>query len=145
MMNDQDEAKQAEQAKQALSDFFPSPGVPVPSVNPADLSKMWDFLEQIQVSHPGKSVSIGISALQGVCDDANIVWYRLSMLELIQMMNKHGVINVPWLTDGKPSQAVFSALAVVSMTGIGQGTPQGRLPLDLDELSNLIAKASNNG
>ena len=138
-MDDQDEAKQA------LNDFFPRPGVPVPSVNPADLSKMWNFMEQIRASHPGESAGIGISALQSVCGDANVVWYRLSMLELIRIMSKHGAINIPWLTDGKPSQAVFRALAVVTMTGIGHGAPQQGFPLDLDELSKLIAEASNNG
>ena len=145
-MSDQDEAKQTlDEANQALSDFFPRPDVPVPSVNPADLNKMWDFMEQIRASHPGKNVCVGIRSLQSVCDDASVVWYRLSMLELIRIMSKHGAINVPWLTDGKPSQAVFSALAVVTMTGIGHGAPQQGFPLDLDELSKLIAEASNNG
>jgi len=133
-----------EQAEQAFKDFFPKPG-PVPAVNPEDLRKMWEFMSEVQARHPGQSLSVDFRSLEPFGADANIVWYRLSMLGILKMMSEHGVIKFPWLTDDKPSDAVFSALAVVPMQGIAGGTPQQGLPVDIDELSGLIDKANNAG
>jgi hypothetical protein len=61
---------------------------------------------------------------------------------MLQYMKKMGGLELPWLSDAKPSRAVFRALAIVPMTGIPFGKPTSQLPVDLDELARLIRKES---
>jgi hypothetical protein len=126
-----------------FGDFFPGPG-PVPIVEAADLEAIWNLQNEMQAGHPGQSISFDIrSHLRASRPDADAVsaWYRLSILALLQHM-KMGGLELPWLSDGKPSRAVFRALAIVPMTSIPVGKPTNQLPVDLDELVRLIQKES---
>jgi len=73
--------------REALENFFPKPG-PIPSVNPEDLRKMLEFMETVQARHPGQTVSVDIRSLQGFGADANILWYRMSMLSALRTIHE---------------------------------------------------------
>jgi hypothetical protein len=127
-----------------FGDLFPGPG-PVPVVEAADLEAIWNLQNDMQVGHPGQSISFDIRThLRALRPDADArsAWCRLSILALLQHIKKIGGLELPWLSDGKPSQAVFRALAIVAMTGVPVGKPTNRLPVDLDELTRLIQKES---
>jgi hypothetical protein len=127
-----------------FGDFFPGPG-PVPAVEAADLEAIWNLQNDMQAGHPGASISFDIRThLRASRPDADAVsaWYRLSILAILQYLKRTGGLELRWLSDGKPSQAVFKALAIVPMTSIPVGKPTSQLPVDLDELARLIQKES---
>jgi hypothetical protein len=124
--------------------FFQAPG-PVPAVEAADLEAIWNLQNDMQVGHPGQSISFDIRThLRALRPDADApsAWCRLYVLALLQHIKKIGGLELPWLSDGKPSRAVFRALAIVPMTGVPVGKPTNRLPVDLDELFRLIQRES---
>jgi hypothetical protein len=108
----------------------------------------WDLQNDLQARHPGQSISISASSYQRVLRpgaDAGAAWYRLSVFSVLQQMSKAGALPLPWLSDGKPSEAVFRALAVVPMRGIAVGKPTNSLPFDIEEFSRLIVEQPPSG
>jgi hypothetical protein len=128
-----------------FGDFFPGPG-PVPAVEAADLEAIWNLQNDMQAGHPGQSVSFDIRThLRALRPDADAysAWYRLSILALLLYMKKMGGLEFSWLPEGKPSNAVFKALAIVPVIGVPVGKPTNRLPFDLDEFSRLVQKETD--
>jgi hypothetical protein len=133
-----------DQPPRPLDHFPPKPG-PVPVVEAGDLEAVWSLQNDMQARFPGQCISIDARSYQrALRPDADVVsvWYRLSIFAVLQLMSKTGGLQLPWLTDGKPSQAVFAAFAKVSMTALAVGKPTNQLPVDLDELARLIQKES---
>jgi hypothetical protein len=56
-------------------------------------------------------------------------------------LSEAGHLNFPWI-HGEPEDAVFTALAIVSMTGRRPGVTYDRPPFDVEELIKLIKKES---
>jgi hypothetical protein len=50
--------------------------------------------------------------------------------------------SLHWLQEGKPSDAVFKALAVLPMTGLPPGVVRESPLFDVEELIRLIQKES---
>jgi hypothetical protein len=119
-----------EEATQHLSPFLLGPS-PVPAVDPADLRRVWELQEKFQANHPGQQ---SVTDIRGACNpDANVqaVAFRLSMLGLMRHIHA-------WPPETRPPDALFNALAIISMTGMAAGIPQQELPFDLDELLRLV-------
>lgn len=96
---------------------------------------------------PNETFGVNVDSYRQVCGpgaDVGAVWYRVSMLGLLQMMSKEaGEPALSGLTGGKPSDAVFKALAIVPMTGMNPGVVRDGPPFDPDELVRLIREAES--
>jgi hypothetical protein len=132
-----------------LNDFCWMKDGPIPPVDPADLKSVWamqkefkkDFEKRMPDHAPNETVGVGIDYYRRVCGPgANVgaVWYRLSRLEALQMMSEAGGQSWAGLTEGKPDDAVFKALANLSMTGMQPGVIREGLPFDVEQLIRLI-------
>ena len=124
---------------------------PIPAVEPADLKSAWAMSEELKKDLakviPNQHVGISFDCCKRVCSpgaDVGAVWYRVSMIGLLQMMSKEaGEPALSGLTDGKPSDAVFKALATLPMTGMNPGVAHDGLPFDPEELVRLIKEAES--
>jgi hypothetical protein len=128
---------------------------PIPTVDPVDLKSVWAMLEELKRDFEkrvpdhasNQSIGIGVDCYERVCSpgaDVGAVWYRVSMLGLLQMMGKEaGEPALSGLTDDKPSDAVFRALATLPMTGMNPGVTHDGLPFDPAELVRLIKEAES--
>jgi len=126
---------------------MPSPG-PVPSVDPADLRSVWNFLQKADLAQkahdslPKTEIQnstqcaydlLGLPAPPNAgCSpgaDIGAVWYRAMMLRLLQSIRQVSqlsrgesplseVAGLPDLDYSQPNDAVFKALAIVPMTGL---------------------------
>jgi len=121
---------------------------PIPPVDPNDLESVWVMLEEIKKHMPdhapNQTFGVDIDYYRRACGPgANVeaVWYRFSMYWVLQMMSKQGVFTLPeLLTDGKPSDAVFKALATMRMSAMQPGDVFEEPPVDVEELTRLIRK-----
>ena len=64
------------------------------------------------------------------------------MLEMLRHISKATGTSLPWLQEGKPSDCVFKALAVLPMIGLPPGVVRESPSFDVDELIRLIQKES---
>jgi hypothetical protein len=113
-----------------LSPFLLGPN-PVPTVDPADLRRVWELQEKFQASHPGLQCVVDG---RGACDpgvDFQAIGFRLGMLGLMRKIHA-------WPPNTRLPDALFKALAIIPMTGMAPGVPQQKLPFDLDELLRLV-------
>ena len=146
---------------------MPGPG-PVPVVDPADLRRMWELKQKMKArlpktelpessAQPGRATSydlrsLGLSDANGGCSPgANVgaIWYRIMMFNILEHISTVEPflsklipdLTIPAIDYGKPSDAVFKALAMVPMMGIQCGDPpiEG-LPMDVEELGRLIRR-----
>lgn len=151
-----------------LANFgVPGPG-PVPVVDAADLRSVWELMQKMKArlpktelpensAQPGRASSydlrsLGLSDANGGCSPgANVgaVWYRILMLDLLEHISTVEPFLSELITDstipptdyGKPSDAVFKALAIVPMMGLQPGGPPTEgLPIDVEELGRLIRR-----
>ena len=133
-----------DEATEFLAKLVPGIG-PVPEVDPADLKSLWNMQSEAQARHdkPG-AIALSFSLCQSACSPgANVaaVWYRSSMLAVLQHLSDAGGPALPGIQEGKPSDAFFKALAIVPMTGMQPGAPPRKgFPFDLQELVSLIQK-----
>ena len=121
---------------------------PVPAVDPADLKSIWAMQDEVQARVPGQQVVIGMDHWKGACRPGADLWavfFRISMLRMLQVLSKSGGLISPWLHDGKPDDAVFKVVATIPMIGLKLGTPREGYPFDAEELLRLIQKESEGG
>ena len=117
---------------------------PVAAGPPADLKKLSAMYDDVQARFPGQH-SISGDLLKSACSpgaDVRAVFFRVSMLRMLEMLSASGGLISCWLHDGKPDDAVFKAVATVPMLGVGVGTPREGFPFDVEELIKLIKKES---
>ena len=115
----------------------------IPTVDPADLKALHKLHTDLNADcQPGTWVTVGLRAVQKVLTpgaDVGILSYRLGWLPMLQGWSQAKPEEFPWIKGDKIDDAVFSALAVLPLTGISAGgtsTP----PFDPDELVRLILK-----
>ena len=118
---------------------------PVAAVAPADLKSVWAMQDDVQARSPGQQVTISVDLWKSACSagaDVRAVFFRVSMLRMLQMLSGSGGLISPWLHDGKPDDAVFKVVATLPMIGLQLGTPRQGFPFDAEELIKLIKKES---
>jgi hypothetical protein len=128
-----------------------------PSVNPDDLKRVWLMVDDFERNfvrppkehdEPGNNTFIGPDIKQACApgEDVDAVQYRVVYLKLMQEMSKHertlglAFMNLPKALQGKPSDAVFKAFAVVRMVKY-QEVERKEFPVDLEQLTRLIGES----
>jgi hypothetical protein len=119
-----------EEANPHLPPFLLGPN-PVPTVDPADLRRVWEQQEGFQASHPGEQAVVDTRGACGPGGDLQAVGFRLAALGMMRLIHA-------WPSNTRLPDALFKALAIIPMTGMAPGVPQQNLPFDLDELLRLV-------
>jgi hypothetical protein len=136
-----------------LTDFCWMKDGPIPPVDPADLKSVWamhekfnkEFEERMPKRPPNQVCAVSPDYYRQVCSpgaNVGVVWYRLSILEMLRHISEITGTSLPWPREGKPGDAVFKALATVPMTGVAPGVVRKVPPFDPDELIRLIKQES---
>jgi len=124
----------------ALHDFFGARGNDVTAVNSDDLRKVWKMMRDLQAPTPaGPSGSSSSGLYESVCSPgANVVavWYRASMLEVLQMLPGNPL--TPWSREGQLDDTVFKVAATFPMKKLPIGLVKDGLPFDVQELVKQI-------
>lgn len=130
----------------ALHDFFAGPRDDVAVANPDDLRSVWTMMREVQARAArvltGQQTSVDIRGYENVCSpgaNAVAVWYRASMLGLLQMIP--GKPLTPWTRDGELDDAVFQVAATFPMNKLPVGIVKNGLPFDVEEFVKRIEKA----
>jgi hypothetical protein len=92
--------------------------IPVPVADPADLKIVWEWQRKVKKEHPGKQFGFNIRHLQKICSpgaDACAVWYRISTLQMLELICEKTGKNLPWSQDN-PDDSIFNLLATLPMT-----------------------------
>jgi hypothetical protein len=113
---------------------------PVAAVAPADLKSVWAMQDDVQARSPGQRVAISAGLWKSACSpgaDVGAVFFRVSMLRILQRLSGSGELISPWLHDGKPDDAVFRVVATVPMTGLQLGTPRQGFPFDAERTNKV--------
>ena len=109
---------------------------PIPSVDSADLGKVWAVQRDARSRFPGQKILADADDWEQVCSpdvDLFAIWYRMAMLE---MLAEHGVLS-PWLHDGELNDAVFRVFATFPVKRIPKGGQEG-YPFDVQRLVKQI-------
>jgi hypothetical protein len=112
-----------------LDRFIGKAGDLVPPVDPADLKQLWTYAQELRAKYPNGGVATGIEIFKHMCSpgaDARAVWYRSTMLGLLEMM-----LETAW-PGGRPSEAAFKVASRMELRWMGVGVPQKGLPFDLE-------------
>ena len=136
-----------------LNDFCWLKDGPIPPVDPADLKSIWamqeelkrDFEKRAPNRAPNQDLSVSINYYKRVCSpgpNVGVLWYRVSILEMLRHVSEATGTSLPWPREGKPGDAVFKALAIVPMTGLAPGVVRKVPPFDPDKLISLIKQES---
>lgn len=100
----------------------------------------------IQANVSGQ-VATDVRLLERACSpgaDVQAAWYRLSMLQMLQMLaGPLGVLS-PWLRDSELADAVFKVAATFPMKRMSVGVPQQELPFDVKGFLAEIEREENN-
>jgi hypothetical protein len=109
-------------------------GEAVPSADPADMRKVWEF----HLSQPSNHAT-GRGVLEQLCPgaDVRVVSHRTKML---QMLKASGSLT-PWLHEGRLDDAVFTIAATFPMKGMQLGTVYEEFPMDVPEFLRQVEKA----
>jgi hypothetical protein len=113
---------------------------PIPSVDPEDLKSAFNFQKEVAKQSGSQTRAISVDLFQKVLKPgANVqdALYRLMWLEAAKDLSEAEGLKFPWSGEGRPSDAVFKALATLTMRGMPPG-PSQALPFDLEELIRLI-------
>jgi hypothetical protein len=125
-----------------VPDFWRSKG-DVAAVDPADLRAICAFMRDVKAS---TNTAISSSIYENVCSpgaDVMAVWYRASMLGLLEMLPQVSPQMfpesplTPWLHNGELDDAVFQVAATFPMKRMGVGVVHG-LPFDVEEFLKQI-------
>lgn len=124
----------------ALHDFFGARGNDVTAVNSGDLRNVWKMMRDLEARTPaGQTGSLSSGLYKSACSPgANVVavWYRASMLEVLQMLP--GKPLTPWSREGELDDAVFKVAATFPMKKLPIGLAKDGLPFDVQELVKQI-------
>jgi hypothetical protein len=104
------------------------PGGVVPEVDPADLDKLWAVKKECEKHRPPPSPPGTVVVFQGpsllVGTNPLAVFLRLSMVGMLQFIARRTgrtLPEIPTTQDGKPTEAVFKALAALPLTANPRG------------------------
>lgn len=124
--------------KETPPSFGGNPGEPVPEADPDDVKTMWEMGRDVQAAHPGEHVAIGSEVFRAVCKPgANIVatGYRASFISLMDHFPPPQWAELT--KEGRPSEAVFRAIATVPMEWVGVGIVREGPPFDFEKFLRL--------
>jgi hypothetical protein len=119
----------------------------VSAVNPADLKAVCAFSREVQAATGGKAGMIESGLYERMCSpaaDVEAVWYRASMLGLLEMLPNADPQMfpesplTPWTHNGELDDAVFQVAATFPMKRMGVGAVHEGLPFDLEEFLKQI-------
>ena len=108
---------------------------PVPSVDPADLKKLWTYSQEVRAKYGNRCVATGIEVLKLMCSpgaDTRAVSYRCSMLGLLEMM-----LESAW-AGGQLSENAFTVAAQMELKWMGVGEVYRGLPFDAGEFLGQV-------
>lgn len=112
---------------------------PVLSVDVADLKSVWAMQNEMQASMPNKPIIIGAEFYKRACGagaDVRSVFTRISQLRMLQMLG----MLAPWTHGEVVDDAVFKVAATIPMTKMKTVIVYDKLPFDLQEFLNQVAK-----
>jgi hypothetical protein len=119
----------------------------VPAVNPADLKAVRAFSREVQAATGGQGSIIEPALYQRACSpgaDVEAVWYRASMLGLLEMlptvdpqMFPESPLT-PWTHNGELDDAVLQVAATFPMKRMGVGVVHEGLPFDVEEFLKQV-------
>jgi hypothetical protein len=121
----------------------------VPAVAPADLKAVRAMTRDVQVATRGQAGMMDIELYRRACSpgaDVGAVWYRASMLGLLQMLPQVSPEMfpesplTPWMHDGELDDAVIQVAATFPMKNMGVGVVNEGLPFDVEEFVKQIGE-----
>lgn len=125
--------------KTDVLDFWRSKG-DVTAVKPGDLKAVCALMRDVRAHHTaGQSVGIDSRAYENACSpgaDVDAVWYRASMLGLLQMLPESPL--TPWMHDGELDDAVLQVAATFPMKKMEVGVVHHGPPFDVQEFVKQI-------
>ncbi len=119
----------------------------VAAVAPADLKAVRAFSRGVQAATGGQAGMIELGLYRRVCSpgaDIDAVWYRASMLGLLEMLPQVSPQMFPespltsWTHDGELDDAVFQVAATFPMKTMEVGVVRDGLPFDVEEFVKQI-------
>jgi hypothetical protein len=116
-------------------------GEPVPEADPQDVRAVWMVGRDVQRSHPGGQVAIGVGTLEAACSpgaDFPAVWHRASQISILTLAMPE--LLKPWTKDGELTETVFKAAAKIPMEWIGENLRHG-LPFDVEDFMRRVSEA----
>jgi hypothetical protein len=125
-----------------LQEFWNGSGDIVAAVNPDDLRNVWKMTREILAHNQGQGVALAANMFESACSpgaDAKAVWYRASMLGLLQMLPESPL--TPWTHEGELDDAVFKVAATFPMKKMDVGVVYNGPPFDLQEFLTQIGNA----
>src|ERR1700719_906877 len=126
-----------------VPDFWRSKG-DVAAVDPADLKAVCGFMRNMKV-RAGQHTAISSSLYESVCSpgaDVDAVWYRASMLGLLEMLPQMFPESplTPWTHNGLLDDAVFQVAATFPMKNMEVGVVHDGPPFDVEEFLKQIGE-----
>jgi hypothetical protein len=118
--------------------FGGEPGEPVPAVDPDDVKTVWQIGRDVQASHPGQQVAVGVDVMKHACKpgaDIEAVCYRASLLWMTTQTAPEHLER--FTRDGQPDDAVFRAAAKVPAEWMGVGIVREGPAFDVNEFLRL--------
>jgi hypothetical protein len=119
----------------------------VSAVDPADLKAVCAFMRNVETrTTASQNTAIDSRAYENVCGpgaDVQAVWYRASMLGLLQMLPKVSPMFpesplTPWTHNGELDDAVIQVAATFPMKNMGVGVVHDGLPFDVEEFLKQV-------
>jgi hypothetical protein len=132
-----------------VSHFWGGSGDEVAAVNPDDLRAICALMRDLQPTTAGQrgGVMVDVSMYKNVCSpgaDVSAVWYRASMLGLLEMLPQVSPQMfpesplTPWTHNGELDDSVFQVAATFPMKNMGVGVVHHGLPFDVQEFLKQI-------
>ena len=120
-----------------LEALFGKAGETVPTVDVADVKKMWEFGRKLEARNPGKTYGVAISVWQHLLPDVDVmaVAYRCGQLGMFEMWLQ------PMWNGGEPSEAAFKAAATMELKRMAVGVVYNGNEF-LDRLIEEVHKAA---
>src|SRR5581483_8956881 len=113
-------------------------GEQVPQVDPDDIARAWTVYEDIERTHPGQQVGVGISLLEHACSPGayiDAVAYRTMLLRRITSHGPEAIRD--WKEQRPTNHDLFRAAALTRMEWMQTGVERKGLPLDENEFMRL--------
>jgi hypothetical protein len=125
-----------------LADFSSFFGSPAPPVDPVNLKRVWEEYKRVEAGGDRQEQEfLRQFPKPGLSD----LYFRLTVLYMVQMLPKGKEMLAPWTHDGKLDDAVFKAFAIVPIKRPQPGNNALTSLVDLDESSSLIQAAASGG
>ncbi len=134
-----------EQPPQFGGKFGGKPGDPVPEVDPKDVKAVWELRKDVERRRPeGSTGTIAISnrVFERVCTPgANVVAVAFRTMKLSLLCALHPDFLAELTNEAEPVDAVFSAIAQVSMEWPEIGVTRYSPPFDVEQFERLLREA----